>query len=382
MGLNAAQQQRRSIWGRRLAILSLTAVVIVALAFAATRVVELRIAGMLGERAKVGEVHAGFTRVVLTDIVVSGEPGQADVRARRVVLEPEWLALLKREAVFKSITVEGFDFTVVRSADGELHIAPALQSAFHKDQHGSEDEAKSLDKGADEGGERRRMPVRIADLILRDGRLDYEDAMVSKPPHRIPFTDVQARLQPVNMPRDGARSTMEFSGKVEGNRNGESTVRAQGWLVLGSTDSDMTVTVRNMDVRHAAPYIAGKDAATLTGGSMDLDMKTAIARGDLRASGTMALHDLQFSGDGSLFSLPRKTVLAALKDRSGALRFQFTLAGKLDNPRFSISRGIAAQVEQGVGHAIGVGAEGAAEGVTGAVKELGDSISDVLSPKP
>lgn len=382
MRLNAAPQQRRSIWRKLLVILPVTAAVIVALVFAVTRIVELRIAGMLGERAKVGEVQAGFKRVVLTDVVVSGEPGQADVRARRVVLEPEWLALLKREAVFKSITVEGFDFTVVRSADGELHIASALQSAFRKDQGGGEDEAKSQGKGADEGGERRRMPVRIADLILRDGRLDYEDAVVSKPPHRIPFTDMQARLQPVNMPRDGTRSAMEFNGKVEGNRNGESTVRAQGWLVLGSTDADMTVAVRNMDIRHAAPYIAGKDAATLTGGSMDLDMKTAIARGDLRASGTLALHDPQFSGDGSLFSLPRRTVLAALKDRSGALRFQFTLAGKLDNPRFSISRGIAAQVEQGVGHAIGVGAEGAAEGVTGAVKELGDSISDLLSPKP
>jgi hypothetical protein len=62
---------------------------------------------------------------------------------------------------------------------------------------------------------------------------------------------------PVNMPRDGTRSAMEFSGKVEGNRSGESTVRAQGWLVLGSTDADMTVAVRNMDIRHAAPYTAG-----------------------------------------------------------------------------------------------------------------------------
>ncbi len=370
MSLDAAPPQRRSVWGSILAILTLVAAVAVVLAFAATRVVELRVAGMLGPRAQVGEVRAGFTRVVLTDVVIAGSAGQANAQARRVVLEPIWLAFLRNEAAFKTITVEGFDFVVVRGADSELHIAPALQSALQ------------TGEGEVAAGLRRRVPVRTGDLILRDGRLEYQDAVVSKPPHRIPFTDVQARLHPVAMPGDGTRSEMEFSGKIEGNRNGQSTVRAQGWLVLGGTDADMTVAVRNMDIRHAAPYLADNGAGSLAGGSMDLDMKTAIAHRDLRASGAVALHDLKFSGDGSLFSLPRKAVLAALKDHTGALRFEFTLAGNLDNPKFSVSRGFAAQVAQGFGHAIGVGAEGAAEGVAGAVKELGNALSDLLSPKP
>jgi hypothetical protein len=111
-------------------------------------------------------------------------------------------------------------------------------------------------------------------------------------------------------------------------------------------------------------------------------MRTAIAKRELHASGTVALRSLKFSGDGSLFSLPRKAVLAALKDNTGALRFDFALAGNLDNPKFSVTRGFSAQVAQGFSHAIGVGAEGAAEGVTGAVKELGNALSDLLSPKP
>jgi hypothetical protein len=173
---------------------------------------------------------------------------------------------------------------------------------------------------------------------------------------------------------------MEFSGTLEENRNGESTVRAQGWLQVGGTDADMKVAVRNMDIRHAAPYLSEKDAGSLTGGTMDLDMNTTIAKRELQASGTVALRDLKFSGDGTLFSLPRKAVLAAMKDKTGALRFQFKLQGSLDNPKFSVRRGFAAQVAQGFGRAIGVGAEGAAEGVTGAVKELGNALSDLLSP--
>jgi len=283
------------------------------------------------------------------------------------MLEPQWSAFLRHEAVFNAVVVEGFDFAVVRGADGEMHIAPALQAALHAGAGG-------------DGKSRADRTIRVAELTLRDGRLDFEDAAVSKPPHRIPFKNVQARLSPLSIPGDGTHSDMEFSGTLEENRNGESTVRAQGWLQVGGTDADMKVAVRNMDIRHAAPYLSEKDAGSLTGGTMDLDMNTTIAKRELQASGTVALRDLKFSGDGTLFSLPRKAVLAAMKDKTGALRFQFKLQGSLDNPKFSVRRGFAAQVAQGFGRAIGVGAEGAAEGVTGAVKELGNALSDLLSP--
>lgn len=353
--------------GTTLAVLLVLAALAGVLAFAATRIAEQRISSMLGPRGQVGDVQVGWRQVVLTDVKVSGASGQAGASAKRVVLEPEWSAFLRHEAVFDAVVVEGFDFAVVRGADGEMQIAPALQAALHAGAGG-------------DGKSRADRTIRVAELILRDGRLDFEDAAVSKPPHRIPFKNVQARLSPLLVPGDGTHSDMEFSGTLEENRNGESTVRAQGWLQVGGTDADMKVAVRNMDIRHAAPYLSEKDAGSLTGGAMDLDMNTTIAKRELQASGTVALRDLKFSGDGTLFSLPRKAVLAAMKDKTGALRFQFKLQGSLDNPKFSVRRGFAAQVAQGFGRAIGVGAEGAAEGVTGAVKELGNALSDLLSP--
>ncbi|CAB3627211.1 DUF748 domain-containing protein [Achromobacter pestifer] len=367
MSLNAAPSRRRSVLGTTLAVLLVLAALAGVLAFAAVRIAEQRISSMLGPRGQVGDVNVGWRQVVLTDVKVSGASGQAGASAKRVVLEPEWSAFLHHEAVFNSVVVEGFDFAVVRSGDGDMQISPALQAALR------------TGDGSD-GKPRRNMPIRIAELVLRDGRLDFEDAVVAKPPHRIPFKNVQARLSPVSVPGDGAHSDMEFSGTVEDNRNGESTVRAQGWLQVGGTDADMKVAVRNMDIRHAAPYLSEKEASSLTGGAMDLDMHTVIAKRQLRASGTVALRGLAFSGDGKLFSLPRKAVLAAMKDKTGTVRFDFVLQGSLDNPKFSVTRGFAAQVAQGFGHAIGVGAEGAAEGVTGAVKELGNALSDLLSP--
>lgn len=366
MSLNAAAPRRRSALGTAIAVLLILAALAGVLAFAAIRIAEQRISSMLGPRGQVGDVRVGWRLVVLTDVRVPGASGQAGASAKRVVLEPEWPAFLRHEAVFDSVVVEGFDFAVVRGAEGELQIAPALRAALQAGAGG----AKSRGDGT----------IRIAELILRDGRLDFEDAAVSKPPHRIPFKNVQARLSPVSVPGDGARSDMAFSGALEDNRNGESTVHAQGWLQIGGTDADMKVAVRNMDIRYAAPYLSETEAASLTGGAMDLDMRTRIANRELLATGSVALRGLAFSGDGTLFSLPRRAVLAAIKDKSGAMRFEFSLQGSLDNPKFSVRRGFAAQVAQGFGRAIGVGAEGAAEGVTGAVKELGNALSDLLSP--
>lgn len=369
MSMNAVAPRGRSPWGNALAVVVLLAAVAGVLAFAAVRIAEQRIANMLGPRSQVADVRVGFTAVVLTDVVVSGGPGQADARARRIVLRPEWSALLQHETVFTSVLVEGFDFAVVREADGDMSIAPALQAALRTGERG-------------EGRPSRGKTIRIADLALRDGRLVFEDKAVSKPAHRIPFINVQARLRPVSVPGDGTRSDMEFSGNIDDPQGRSSTVRAQGSLVVGGTDADIEVAVRGMGIRHAAPYLAENGAGSLAAGAMDLDMNTAIANRELRASGTVALRGLKFSGDGSLFSLPRKAVLAALKDNTGVLRFDFVLAGNLDNPKFSVTRGFSAQVAQGFAHAIGVGAEGAAEGVTGAVKELGNALSDLLSPKP
>lgn len=363
--VNPPAASRRRSFARKLpAMLVLVVVLLAALAFAGKYVAERRIAALLGPRAQVGQVSLGFKEVVLSDVKITGAEGMEPASARRVVAEPEWRSLLGREAVFRRITVEDFDFTVLRGADGDMRIAPALQAALRQ---------------ADGGEAGARSPFRADELILDGGRLEFIDAAIARPPHRIPFDNVSASLRPLALPADGQRSDMTFKGTVRENRVGTGTVLATGSLEVGGSDADMTVAVRNMDIRYAAPYLAENGAGSLAGGAMDLDMRTTIAKRQLNASGTVALRDLKFSGDGSLFSLPRKAVLAALEDRHGTLRMEFKLAGGLDNPKFSASRGFAAQIARGFGHAIGVGAEGAASGVAGAVKDLGDAISDLFT---
>lgn len=362
----ATAKPRLSFAQKLLITVVLAVLLLGAAAWIGMRVIERHIAGLLGPRAQVADVRLGFDAVVLTDVRISGPEGVAPASAQRVVAEPDWGSLLRRQLVFRKITIEGFDFAVLRTADGDMQISPALQAALRE---ADGDGGRARDKG----------PVRADDIILDGGRLDFIDSAIAKPPHRIPFENVSARLHPLVLPADGQQSQMEFKGSVRDNRSGAATVQARGSLEVGGSDADMTVAVRNMDIRYAAPYLAENGAGSLAGGAIDLDMRTTIAKRQLNASGVVALHDLKFSGDGSLFSLPRKAVLAALEDRKGTLRMEFKLAGSLDNPKFSASRGFAAQIARGFGRAIGVGAEGAAGGVAGAVKDLGDAISDLFT---
>lgn len=363
-----APSGKGSFLGSLLAAVLMLAAIAAVLAFAATRVVQQRVAAALGPRAAIGDISVGWRRVELSNVTIQGAAGEAPVRARRVALTPRWTSFLQDEAVFDHILIEGFEFTVLRAADGDMQIAPALQSSL------------KLRAGGSEPGRGRGM--RAEQVELRGGRLDFLDAVIARPAHRIPFEAVQARLAPLALPAEGQRARIEFDGVVSagpaGNRGGPARVRARGWVVPGGSDADMQVAVRNLDIRHAAPYLAENGAASLTGGAMDLDMKTVVDQRELRAHGAVTLHRLQFAGEGQLFSLPREAVLAALKDRQGDVRLTFALSGNLDNPRFSVTRGFSAQIASGLGRAIGVGAEGAVEGVGSAVKNLGEAISDLF----
>ncbi|CAB3827189.1 DUF748 domain-containing protein [Achromobacter pulmonis] len=367
MSDSRAAPRYRSIKGKWPLIALAIVVSLAALAGLGRYVAERRIAGLLGPRAHVGQVSLGFGQVVLTDVKIEGAEGMAAASARRVVAEPEWGSLLRRVTVLRRIRIEQFDFAVVRGRDGDMRISPALQASL---------------RAADHAGDAAhpRSPLRADEVILDGGRLEFVDEAISTPAHRIPFDNVSASLRPLALPAAGQPSAMQFQGSVRDNRAGAATVRARGSLVVGGSDADMTVAVRNMDIRYAAPYLADNGAGSLAGGTMDLDMRTRVTGRQLNASGTVALRDLRFSGDGSLFSLPRKAVLAALENRHGTLRMAFKLSGSLDDPKFSASRGFAAQIARGFGHAIGVGAEGAAGGVAGAVKDLGDAISDLFDP--
>ncbi len=359
------RSQAGSMVGRVVGTIVVLIVVVAGLMLGATRYVESRVMKALGPHATVGDIRIGPQDIVLTDVVLAGDGTEAPAHAANVVLEPQWLSFFGDRPVLDTVTVSDFAFTVLRT-EGGLQIGPGRDRKW----------AAPAANGADATPTHKTLSIGL--FVLRDGAMTYQDDVVSKPPHQIHFTGVSARLHPVTMPVDGSHVQVEFDGSViEPGSTG--TVSAEGWMALGKTDADIAVEVRNLSVRDAGPYLQRQAPGAFSRGQMDLDMHTRIAGQSLAADGDVTLRNLAFSGGNVLFALPREAVLSALKDSKGAVHFKFSVKGSLDNPQFSPVKGFASAVTTGVASALGVQVKGAAEGVAGAVRALGNAISDTFS---
>lgn len=333
------------------------------LAFLVVRLVELRVDSIVGPRGQIGDITVRPHEIVLRDVVLPGAPGQAATRAERVVLVPRWRAFLAHEAAFERVLVQGYDMEVLRDGDGKLHVAPSLAQALARA------------RGAD--GQPR--PAWAGRVVLADGTLRYRDQTVAYPPgHDMVFEQARVDISPLAVPAGEERMEVRFEGVTAPGANGQrGTASLVGWVRGKGQDADVRLAVRNMPASQVGPYMQLAHSAPLTGGAVDLDMRTQIRDRALQANGTLALTHARFGDDGSIFALPRQAVLSAMADRNDTVRFDFTVQGSLDDPKFAMQKSLPQRLAGGFARAVGVSAEGSSEGVTGAVREMGRALSNL-----
>jgi len=352
-----------------LALLAATALA----AYVAAQVVESRIVELLGPSGRAARIDVRLKEVVLHDVEIGapkGWPAEHTLRARRIACTPDWRSLLSHKLLVRTLAVEDYYLSVRRSADG-IELLPTLSAQARQKRQQSAAEGKDPSE---------QWETEIRSAVLRDGRVDYYDAVVAKPPHRVALAQLHAEIGPVYFPKRAERTNLKVSGQIPGkSRTGTTTV--EGWLEAASGNADVRNRLSQVDVPVLAPYLYKGSAATLAGGAVDLDMHTRIERRRLNAKGHLELRGLRFGEGDRLLSLPRKAVLAALEDRKGEVAFDFTLTGNLDDPKFSLDDSLSMRLAGGLAKGIGVSAKGMAEGVGGVVRELGDALSDLVEQK-
>ncbi|OWT68868.1 MULTISPECIES: DUF748 domain-containing protein [unclassified Achromobacter] len=354
----------------------LTLVVVAALvalgAALATHMVVGRINDVLGDQGHAEQIHVGLDEIVLENVEIGAPPdwpARQTLRAARVVVIPQWRSLLSDEISLERITVSDYYLTLLRPRNGAIRYLPTLRE--HRDE-----EASGTDKDGD--GTARRRAVNIDKLELRNGHLDFYDAAVATPPYKVPLDELNADIGPVRQPASDQHTQLHAQGQMVGkNRRGK--MELEGWVALPSHDADIQVRLRSVDVALVAPYLQRRSPAALAGGLMDLDMRTQVQKDQLHAQGHITLTDLKFAdGDAPLLALPRKAVLAAMEDHKGKVSFDFSLAGNLHDPKFSMDESLAMRVTAGFAKVLGVSVEGVAGGVGDAVKGLGDALDGLL----
>jgi hypothetical protein len=329
---------------------------------------QARIVQLLEPYGQAERIHVRFSAVVLENLTLNTLAAGQDrrsARASQVVIEPDWRALLARRFAISTVSIDDFTLPARRTQDGKIQILPALTEQI-KRETASDNHSAS------------KSVIEIGKVIFTHGTLDFRDASVATPPHKIIFDQMRATIGPLQLPEGTQRTEITLSARAVGKQK-SGPVAIKGWLMPASNDTDMDIQLRDVEIPLVAPYLRKGAPRSLVGGAMALEMKLRIQKKYLNAEGNVMLSDLQFNNSPLLFSLPRKAVLAALEDRQGKVSFHFSVQGQLDDPKFALDDSLSARIAGGFAKAIGVSVEGVAEGATGIVKGLGKAFTDLLS---
>ncbi len=330
-----------------MAVIGLVAVLVAGGLYFGAKALKDRVEQALGPEAEIGEIRLGLTAVEVVKLRLkapAGWPAQDTLRAERIRIAPDLLALLSAKTGISSIVVEGGYVSALRSADGRLRVVPSLL------------EKKPDRKDSDDGP-----AVAIGAIELKDGAIEFFDATVRKPAHRIRLEQLQARVTDLRLPEPQARSSLHLDGVLKGVRS-DGRILIDGWMVFASKDSEIRHTLRGVELVALQPYLLKAGEGGVRKGTLDLDLQATVKTSHLRAPGTLALNGLEFESGGTFMGMPRAAVIGLMKDKNDRIVIKFVLDGRLDDPEFRLNEGFSTRVASALGDVLGVSLESLAKG--------------------
>ena len=119
---------RKWLWRIVIALLLLASLAVIARHFA-TEKLRQAVESALGPNAEVASIETAFSSITLNGIRIKADkdwPAVDELAARRVVVRPDWGALVSRTVRIASIEVEGGYVSMLRRKDGNLALLPSL----------------------------------------------------------------------------------------------------------------------------------------------------------------------------------------------------------------------------------------------------------------
>lgn len=323
----------------------------------------------LGPRGEVREISVGLGSVEILGLRLpaeekSGWPAEDLLRAERVVVVPSLGDLLGARVVLRSVRIEGFYLSMLRTRDEKLVVLPGLtKPAEAKAAKGKE---KGNGKAAGEATSKTESgpEISIGRIELADGAVEYFDASIQRPALKIRMEQIDITVDDIHLPNLLGKSQLKVGGIIKGPHQ-DGRVDIAGDVEIGSKESDVRTQLRGVDLLALKPYLIRATETGIKRGSMDLDLHSVVSKGRLHAPGTLALHNLELSG-GSFMGVPQSAVVAMMKSKSGTISIDFSLDGDINDPQFSLNEQLLGQVGNALANLLGISLEGLARGVGGA----------------
>jgi hypothetical protein len=349
-----ARPARRWLWWGLAALLLLVAAGIGARQLA-TNQLKARIEQALGPNSEVTSIEVGLSAITITGIRIRASkdwPAADELSARQVVVRPDWGALMSRNIRVESIEVEDAYLSMLRRKDGQLVMLPSLLGTPSS---GKPAPAKSGETSAGPD-------VIIGRVALRNAAVDFHDASVRQPAHKLRLEQTSVAIGQLHLPDLSGQTGIALDGEVKGvQRDGKVSIK--GWVEVASKDMEMQTRLTGVDLVAFQPYLIKAAETGVKKGSMDLDLKSTVRKNRLHAPGKVTLSGLELSTGKTFMGMPREAVVGMMKDKNGRITAEFVLEGNIDDPKFSLNDKFLTQVGGATAKFLGISLEGLATGI-------------------
>ncbi len=336
----------------------------------ATNALKTEVQQALGPNSEIGAVAVHWSSIELRGVHVraaSTWPAEETLRADRIVVTPDLRALISSHLRVSRIEVDNPYISIFRSHDGRMHLLPDL-----------------LDKpNPEKDNPSAAAPVHqvdIGEIEIHGGAAEFFDASIKQPAHRIRIEQLEANVAGVHVPNLPGRTALKIDGVIKGIQS-DGTLSLDGWIDIVGKDSEFAAHLHGVDLIALQPYLIKAAETGVKRGKLDLKLDSSVHNDRLKAPGIVTLTDLELEpGSGAMstfMGVPRRAVIASLKDKDNRIEVPFTLDGNLEDPHFSLNENLASHVGGAVANVLGISIEGlthgvgsAAQAAEGAVKKL------------
>lgn len=335
----------------------------------------------LGPLGEVKDISVSLTGVEITGIRIKAPPAtdklswpaEDQLRADRILIEPSFFDFLFAQVTLQNIRIEGAYISMLRSRDGQMKVIPGLLPPSNAQASGNKEDGSS-----------QTTPITIDKVELVNGVIEFYDASIRQPAHKIRIEQINAAIRKIRLPDLSGFSPIDLVGVHKGVRQ-DGKITISGSAELASKELGITTRLRNIDLVAFQPYLLKAGETGVKKGLLDLDLNSSVRQGKLHAPGTLTISGLELqsaSGAGRFMGMPRDAVINLMQKRDGTIPIRFVLDGDINDPKFSLNEKLTTRIGSSMAGALGLSIEGLAKGVgsvgSGTAKGIGDTFGKLF----
>lgn len=329
----------------------------------------------LGENVKANAVSISWGRVTIEDLTFLRD-GQTVGNVKSVHVRADFMSILGNKLTISKVEVDQPYFKVIVDNKGDLLLPISLPKGKT-----GEIKPKGKKKGAlQEEKSKDTMPVEVKTLVVRGGKVDFEDRSVARPVV-LKFEDVTVDVHDIVYPFSDQWTDFEVSSQLVGGRQ-KGSLNSKGKTHLLNEETKVKTTMKNIDLVLFRQYVERKGDVGIERGFIALNMDASVVKKHIRAPGTMTIRDLQLSSSGgpggTFLGVPRSMVLTFLKNNTNEISLNFVLEGDLNNPRFNIRENLATRLSVDLANKLGISIVGAGGAVAGGSSKVIEETTKTL----